>query len=183
MASLDEADTADCLRRALAGDQSAYRQFLQAVTPVVRGIVRSRLSILDEQSIEDAVQEALLALHGKRHTWQQDQPVLPWLYAIARYKAIDTFRQYSVHSGHLPIDDMMEELEAADDEPTRDMDVATAVAMLDGRVREVVHAMGVEGVTVRETSSRLGISDNAVRVAFHRGLSQLVKLRQRLTGE
>lgn len=183
MASLDEAETAARLRLALSGEQASYRQFLQEVTPVVRGIVRTRLASLDAQSIEDAVQEALLAVHAKRHTWQQDQPVLPWLYAIARYKAIDALRQHGAASAHVPIEDVADELEAVDSAPVRDMDVATAVAQLDGRTRQVVRAMGVEGASVRETGDRLGISENAVRVAFHRGLAQLVKLRPRLTGD
>jgi RNA polymerase sigma-70 factor (ECF subfamily) len=28
---------------------------------------------------EDIVQETLLAIHVKRHTWQDDAPVTPWL--------------------------------------------------------------------------------------------------------
>src|SRR3546814_18114776 len=42
---------------------------------------------------EDIVQETLLAIHMKRHTWRDDAPVTPWLYAIARYKLIDAFRR------------------------------------------------------------------------------------------
>ena len=33
------------------------------------------------------IQETLLAVHLKRHTWQDDRPFLPWLRAIARYVA------------------------------------------------------------------------------------------------
>jgi RNA polymerase sigma-70 factor (ECF subfamily) len=183
MASLDEESMAACLRSALNGDQRAYRRFLQDITPVIRGIVRSRLAKLGEQSVEDVLQEALLGIHMKRHTWQQEQPVLPWVYAIARYKSIDALRRSGIDRMHTPIDDENEELTAVDTSPECDMDVATAVAQLDGRVQQVVRAMGIEGASAAETGSRLDISENAVRVAFHRGLAQLVKLRPRLTGE
>lgn len=183
MASLDEEDMAACLLDALRGDQQAYRRFLRDITPVLRGIVRSRLATSDEHSIEDAVQEALLAVHSKRHTWEQDKPVLPWIYAIARYKAVDAVRRKRQDRGHTPIDEVHDELVAVDAGPVTAMDVATAVSMLEGRVQQVVHAMGIAGASAAETGSRLGISENAVRVAFHRGLVQLVKLRPRLSGE
>ena len=38
------------------------------------------------------MQETLIALHTKRHTWRDDTPILRWLLAIARYKLIDAFR-------------------------------------------------------------------------------------------
>ncbi len=84
MASLDEESTANWLRTALNGDQAAYRRFLRDFTPVVRGIVRARLVQQNRQTVEDVLQEVLLAVHTKRHTRKQDQPVLPWVYAIAR---------------------------------------------------------------------------------------------------
>ncbi len=43
--------------------------------------------------MEDLVQEILLAVHSKRHTWRPGEPVAPWLFAIARYKAIDAYRR------------------------------------------------------------------------------------------
>lgn len=183
MASLDEDTMAVCLRSAMQGDPLAYRQFLQNITPVLRGIVRARLAGFDEHTAEDVVQEALLAIHHKRQTWEQDKPVLPWVYAIARYKAIDALRRHGVHDKHASISDMEEELQALDVGPERDMDVASSVAKLDGRVQQVVRAIGIEGATIAETGMQLSMSENAVRVAFHRGLAQLVKLRPQLMGE
>jgi DNA-directed RNA polymerase specialized sigma24 family protein len=77
------------LKAANAGDRAAYARFLRAVTPTVRGIVRARGASLGEAGCEDVVQEVLLAIHLKRATWQQDAPVRPWLYAIARHKVVD----------------------------------------------------------------------------------------------
>ncbi len=183
MAALDEESTATCLRTALGGDQAAYRRFLQDVTPVIRGIVRTRLVNQNRQTVEDVLQETLLAVHAKRHTWKQDQPVLPWVYAIARYKTIDALRRSGIEKRYSSNEGVQEELVAADTGPEIDMDMDTAVAQLDGRVQQVVRAMGIEGASVAEIGKRLDISDNAVRVAFHRGLAQLVRLRPRLMGE
>jgi hypothetical protein len=35
------------------------------------------------------VQEVLIALHAKRHTWKAGTPVRPWVFAITRYKVAD----------------------------------------------------------------------------------------------
>ncbi len=183
MASLDEESTANWLRTALNGDQAAYRRFLLDITPVVRGIVRARLVTQDRQIVEDVLQEVLLAIHAKRHTWEQDQPVLPWVYAIARYKAIDALRRTRVEMRYSSIEDVQEDLLATDTELGYNLDVDLAVAQLKGRVQQVVRAMGIEGASVAEIGNRLNISENAVRVAFHRGLAQLVKLRPKLMGE
>lgn len=82
----------DLLRAANRGDRRAYASFLKSITPLVRGVARSRSSGLGMDICEDIVQETLLAIHQKRHTWREDMPVRPWLYAIVRYKVIDAFR-------------------------------------------------------------------------------------------
>ena len=40
-----------------------------------------------DADVEDAVQETLLAIHLKRHTWDPGQPLTPWVYAIARTRS------------------------------------------------------------------------------------------------
>jgi RNA polymerase sigma-70 factor (ECF subfamily) len=39
------------------------------------------------------VQEILLAVHLKRHTWDATRPLGPWLQAVARHKLIDAVRR------------------------------------------------------------------------------------------
>ena len=183
MTTIDEAETAERFRRALDGDREAYRRFLHDVTPVVRGIVRARLGTRGRDDVEDVVQETLLALHAKRHTWRRDRPVLPWLYAIARHKTVDRLRGERRVGTEVGLEHA--EAHAADDAVEAEeeaMDVERAVSLLEGRSRQVVRAIGIEGVSVAETGKKLGMSENAVRVAFHRGLTRLVALRSTLLG-
>ena len=62
--------------RAQHGDGSAYRELLGNV----------RVILQDSPIVDDQVQEILLALHAKRHTYDSAQLFTPWLFAIARYK-------------------------------------------------------------------------------------------------
>lgn len=173
-------DWAPLLAAAMAGDAQAYARFLHAVTPVVRGIVRSRGATLGEGTCEDIVQEVLLALHLKRHTWLPDSPVRPWVYAIARYKVVDAFRARG-RRVHLPIEDYVDVLpaEAAVD-PTLAWDIEKMIGMLDERSARIVRKIGIEGDTIAETGQSLQMTEGAVRVALHRALKRLAALRERL---
>lgn len=183
MATLIEEQVAAQFKQALAGDMAIYREFLQRITPVIRGLVQSKLPSFDAASVEDVVQETLLAIHAKRQTWQQDKPLLPWIYAIARYKSVDALRSKDKSGTGEELDiDEIEEIEAPPSTLEQSLDVEVAVRQLDGKVAGVVQAIGVEGISVRETGDRLAMSENAVRVAFHRGLKQLVGMRTTLTG-
>lgn len=167
------------LAAANTGDSRAYALFLQAVAPVMRGIVRAKGAGLGEAACEDVVQEVLLAIHLKRHTWDPSAPVRPWLYAIARYKVVDAFRSRG-RRVDLPIEDFADDLAAeAGPDPTEAADMAKMIGMLDGRSAEIVRKIGLEGASVAETGQQLTMSEGAVRVALHRALKTLAVLRER----
>lgn len=170
-----ENDWSALLRAANAGDGQAYARFLHAVTPVLRGVVRARGRGLVPETHEDVVQEVLLAIHAKRHTWREEAPVLPWLYAIARYKVADAFRRRG-GSVHLPIEDWAEVL-AADPAPepgaARDADVL--LGQLEPRARAIVRAVSLAGESPAEVGARLGMNEGAVRVALHRAMQKMMR--------
>lgn len=167
------------LTDALAGDSRAYAHFLRAVTPVLRGVVRSRGAALGEAGCEDVLQEVLLALHLKRHTWQIGTPVRPWLYAITRHKVVDAFRARGRRID-LPIEDFVEVLPAAvGADPMQAADMDKMIAMLDPRAARLVRQVGIEGDSMAEAGAKLDMTEGAVRVALHRAFKQLAVLRKR----
>ena len=167
------------LMAANAGDARAYGRFLQAVTPVLRGIVRAKGGSLGEAGCEDVLQEVLFAIHLKRHTWEAGSPVRPWLYAITRYKVVDAFRARG-RKIDMPIDDFADVLAAdAGPDPTDAADMEKMIGMLDGRSATIIRKIGLEGVSVAETGAALTMSEGAVRVALHRALKTLAILRER----
>lgn len=172
-------DWSALLRAANDGDAQAYTDFLRAVTPALRSLVRARGTALASDTQEDIVQEVLIAIHRKRHTWQMERPVRPWLYAIARHKVIDAFRARGQRV-HLPITDFEELLEA---EPATDSlarhDLGRLMARLDRRSADIVRAISLNDETAGEVGARLGMSDGAVRIALHRALKRLAQLAGR----
>jgi len=83
MAHPEEEVWADMLRDALAGNEARYRCFLEVITPSLRRLVQVRAGGMGGADCEDILQDTLLAIHLKRHTWRADEPVRPWLFAIA----------------------------------------------------------------------------------------------------
>lgn len=168
----------DLLRAANRGDQRAYAAFLAAAAPLARSVARSRAGGLGPDVVEDIVQETLLAIHQKRHTWREDAPVRPWLYAIVRYKVVDAFRARGSRV-HLAIEDFADVLPAEPGpDPTERRDAERALERLDPRSARILRAIGLEGATVAETSAALSMTETAVRVALHRGLKKLAALRE-----
>lgn len=167
------------LAAANAGDARAYGLFLQTVTPILRGIIRAKGTGLSTACCEDVLQEVLLAIHLKRHTWDATLSVRPWLYAITRYKVVDALRMRG-RKFEMPIDDFADMLAAeAGPDPTDAADMAKLIGMLDGRSAQIIRKIGLEGASVADTGAALSMSEGAVRVALHRALKALAVLRER----
>jgi RNA polymerase sigma-70 factor (ECF subfamily) len=82
------------MRAANAGDEAAYTRLLASLAPVLRAIARRRLAGTRLVSdFEDVVQETLLAIHLKRHTWDETRPFGPWFSSIIRHKLVDAARR------------------------------------------------------------------------------------------
>lgn len=178
MAHSRNGDWADWLRAANRGDERAYTQFLREVSPVLRGIVKARGAALGDAVAEEVVQEVLLAIHAKRHTWRESEPVQPWLYAIARYKVVDAFRKRGRRID-LPIEFFAETLPAPEGpDPTDEADALRMIGRLDDRSATIVKAIGFEGLSVAEVGALLGMTETAVRVRLHRAMKRLATLRE-----
>jgi len=148
------------MRSAIAGDSAAYHRLLKAVTPVLRAAARRGLARAGQpvDQSEDIVQDILLAVHLKRHTWDVSAPFAPWLFAIARNKLIDALRRRGRRI-FVDIDDFAETLPA--------------------RQRDVLQSIAVDSASIKDTAAKFSMTEGAVRVALHRGLASLTaKLRE-----
>lgn len=166
------------MRQALDGDQAAYRRLLAAVAQRLRPQLRARLARWGASDVEpeDVVQETLLAIHLKRHTWDRVERFEPWLAAVARNKLIDALRRRG-RRVELPIEDFEDSL--ADDARTADsdaLDVTRLLQQLPERQQQVVQLISVEGQDVRTVALRLDMSEVNVRVTLHRSLKALAGL-------
>ena len=169
------------MRSAISGDSAAYHRLLKAVTPVLRAAARRGLARAGQpvDQSEDIVQDILLAVHLKRHTWDVNAPFAPWLFAIARNKLIDALRRRGRRI-FVDIDDFAETLPGeAPQETASAGEVATQLNTLPQRQRDVLQSIAVESASIKDTAAKFSMSEGAVRVALHRALTSLTaKLRE-----
>src|SRR5215813_7681389 len=131
------------MRQAVGGDSAAYHRLLRAITPVLRATAQRGLARAGQpsDSSEDIVQEILLAVHLKRHTWDPTAPFGPWLFAIARNKLIDALRKRGRRT-FVDIDDFVDTLPA---EPAREQlpvgELGAHLEKLPRRQREVLQSI------------------------------------------
>ena len=169
------------MRSAMAGDGAAYHRLLKAITPVLRAASRRGLARAGQppDQAEDIVQDILLAVHLKRHTWDVNAPFAPWLFAIARNKLIDALRRRGKRV-FVNIDDFAETLsEEPKAETASAAEVTAQLNTLPARQREVLQSIAVESASIKDTAKKFAMSEGAVRVALHRALASLTaKLRE-----
>jgi RNA polymerase sigma-70 factor, ECF subfamily len=176
-----EDEWTDLMRSAISGDAAAYHRLLKAVTPVLRAAARRGLARAGQpvDQSEDIVQDILLAVHLKRHTWDVNAPFAPWLFTIARNKLIDALRRRGKRI-FVNVDELAETLPAeVTEETASSSEVAAQLSSLPVRQREVLQSIAVESASIKETAARFSMSEGAVRVALHRALANLTaKLRE-----
>lgn len=171
----DPADLSALMRAARKGDDEAYRRLLLLVASWLRAVASRGLAAAGRPNAdcEDIVQETLLAMHLKRDTWDETQPLQPWLRAIARHKLVDHLRRRGF-TDHVDIDDHSDTLAApASAEEGSAFDARQMLGSLPERQRRIVEGISIEGQSAREVGARMGMSEGAVRVTLHRALRAL----------
>ncbi len=147
--------------------------------PVIRASSRELGGALKRQKI---LQEAVLAIHLKRHTYDPAELLTPWVHAIARYKLIDFLRRSRTSISDVPIDEadtIMAHDDNVDAEST--YDVKRLMERLPKNMRCAIEAVKLDGLSIAEAADRCGISESGVKVNIHRGLKALAALIARET--
>ena len=175
-----DSEWSQLMRAAISGDQSAYQRFLTEASRALRAMVRRGLGSteISGSDAEDVVQEVILAIHMKRHTWDQTKPIGPWIVAITRNKMIDEIRRRGRRT-EVPIDGLLDILEApGHDDASNSYDAGRILEGLSGKARDIVKSIAIDGYSTREVAERLGMSEVAVRVQLHRSLKALAETYQ-----
>lgn len=153
------------------GNGGAYRRLLAEVSSWLQRYFRRRLPYAE---IDDAIQETLLAIHGRRHTYDPRYPFGPWLAAIAKRKWIDQLRGLERRSA----EDLTDDLSIPDHEAA--VTSATVLASLIEELRpaqaQVITMVKLQGYSIDDASRATGQSLSAVKVNIHRGLARLATI-------
>jgi RNA polymerase sigma-70 factor (ECF subfamily) len=153
------------------GHGGAYRRLLGEMSEWLTRYFQRRLPPGD---VDDAVQETLLAIHRRRHTYDPQYPLGPWLAAIAKNKWVDQLRSLARRS----MDELPDEISVGDHEAA--VVSSSVLASLLDELRpaqaQAILLVKVQGYSVEEASGQIGLSVSAVKMNIHRGLARLTAI-------
>jgi RNA polymerase sigma-70 factor, ECF subfamily len=127
---------------------------------------------------EDMLQEVWLRIHRARHTYRAGEPLLAWVYAIARRVRVDNYRKRHRLAMREVATDVLPDVpdpEQRQDQLPRFDDL---VASLPESQREVLIMLKVNGLSVEEIARATSSTIGAVKQKAHRAYEKLRNLLQ-----
>lgn len=186
--SEEELRLARWMEEAQHGDSASYRHLLNELGGMMerfveRAVKRSSKNA-DASVAHDIVQEILVAVHNKRHTYDPARRFLPWVFGIARHKLVDWQRKHYSDLNRLVFDEVIDDptsphdsfvsLLSGDGEPSAE--VHDLLGKLSERERTVLELTKIQGLSVAETAEKTGLSPSNVKVLTHRAIAYLKKI-------
>jgi RNA polymerase sigma factor (sigma-70 family) len=150
------------------GNERAYRRLLGELHKWLTRWYRRRLPTA---LVDDATQEALIAVHNKRNTYEPSRPFMPWLTSIVRHKWADQLRAARRRKSEPLPDDL-----AVGDHASAVISASLLewlMAALKPAQAEVIRLVKLEGYSIAEASHRTGQSHPMVKINIHRGLAKM----------
>jgi RNA polymerase sigma-70 factor (ECF subfamily) len=148
---------------------------IAALSPALLRFFRSQP--LTRDYADDLLQDTWLRIHRVRHTYRPGEPVLPWVYAIARRARIDGYRRARRIASHETSLQRMD-LPAHAAQRDRLPDFESLIASLPESQREVITMLKVSGLTLEETARATSSTVGAVKQKAHRAYERLRRLLQ-----
>jgi RNA polymerase sigma-70 factor (ECF subfamily) len=189
----DEATETDLLHQAKGGDFAAFQKLVTKLQPRVYGLT---FRILQQaQDAEDATQQTFLALIENIADFREESSVATWVLRIATNNALKflrkkrTVKMISMSEmasedsyGDVPHPEFIAPWSQTADEIVQQAEVQAelekALLELDDKYRLVFVLRDIEGLSVRETSQALDLTESTVKVRL---LRARLALREHLT--
>ncbi len=176
--SIPEEELQTLIARAQQGDTFAFEKIYNEFFPAIYRYTAFRAP---EDVAEDLVADVFVKAWEKLHQYKRHRgvPFAAWLFRIARYTVIDSYRQHEAFS------EVSEELMDPDMLNRADASVRTkevlhivrkALSELPKRYREVLMLSYIADLSHEEVARVLRLTEGAVRVLKFRALKKLSSL-------
>jgi RNA polymerase sigma-70 factor, ECF subfamily len=163
--------SSEVLSAAQNGDQQAYEVVLRCSARELERYFTRRIFAGSGLEAEDLMQDCLLALHAKWHTYDVSRPYLPWLRAIAAHKLIDALRRRK--QGHLTLESVEAWLAAP--EAVQPLNLSHLLGLLPPDQQEALTRVKLHEQSVAQVATSMNRSEGSVKQLVHRGLTALRK--------
>jgi RNA polymerase sigma-70 factor (ECF subfamily) len=152
-------------------DQAATRALIERVTPKLVRFFRYQGARPDQA--EDLAQDTWLRIHRVRHTYRLGEPLLPWVFAIARRVRVDHFRRNLRATVHEVSSSVLPDTAAGASDPGLLSTVSALTAALPASQREVVVMLKTAGMSIEEVARATGSTVGSVKQKAHRAYGKL----------
>ncbi|MCW2951228.1 MAG: polymerase subunit sigma-24 [Conexibacter sp.] len=161
---MDDHGTAEAIRQASTGDLDRLRSLYRCYAPEVYVYVRR--IVPNHHDAEDVTQQVFLKLTTQLRKHDPQHPrSSAWMLRVARNAAIDHLRRERL----VPLAEPREPDLAADTaDPDRGTSLREAFDRLPKAQRDVLLLRAVVGLTPSEAAERLGTTQGAVNISYHR---------------
>jgi RNA polymerase sigma factor (sigma-70 family) len=162
--------------RLVAGDERALEECYQRYGPAVRGYLRR---FVPPPDVEDVLQDTFLDVWRCRRQLDPGRRFEPWLFAIARRRAIDSLRRRRGVVDVAVVRDLMgEDGNQLAEQLAWATEVRAALAQVPAEQREAIELAYFGQLTQREIAERLGIPLGTVKARVSRGLRRLAAMME-----
>jgi RNA polymerase sigma-70 factor, ECF subfamily len=127
----------------------------------------------DKTQAEDLLQDFWLRLHRARHTYRPGEPVLPWVFAIARRVRIDDYRKRRRIFHHELQTEEIADVAAPTNDTQRLPELEKLLEALPTSQKEVILMLKVSGLSIEEVARATGSSIGSVKQKAHRAYEKL----------
>jgi RNA polymerase sigma-70 factor, ECF subfamily len=170
---IDDRELRDLMTRYQNADAAAVEELVVRISPpLLRFFGRSGAGPTEA---EDLLQDCWIRIHRSRHTYRASEPVMPWIYAIARHTRLDAHRKrHRLESREVLVASIPEGLHQTAPEAVAEEDqFARLVASLPEAQREVIMMLKVSGMSLEEVARATSSTPGAVKQKAHRAYTAL----------
>jgi RNA polymerase sigma-70 factor, ECF subfamily len=169
-----EIDLQSLMARYTEGDSAAATVLVSLLSPQLHRFFQ--MQFVSRRHADDLLQETWMRIHQVRQTYRVGQPVLPWLYAIARNVRVDHYRKaHRAESREERLEEGSHIPEAPPDQSTGTPDIEALLATLPESQREVIVMLKVSGMSLEEVARATSSSVGSVKQKAHRAYERLRK--------
>ncbi len=159
------------------GDREAATALIDRISPQLHRFFMAQ--VFSRRYADDLLQQTWLRVHEARHTYRPAEPVLPWIYAIARHVRVDSYRKARRVEDRERQVDVLPEAAMRETRSPSGPDLEALLGSLPESQREVIMMLKVSGMSLEEVARATSSSVGAVKQKAHRAYE---KLREVLTG-
>jgi RNA polymerase sigma-70 factor (ECF subfamily) len=168
---IDDLELRTLMTRYQRADPSALDKLVRTVSPpLLRYFSSSRF---DRNEAEDLLQNCWLRIHSSRDTYRASEPVMPWIYAIARHTRLDAYRKRRRLAAREVLVAVVPEVLQPDRPDVHADDFEAMISRLPDTQREVLIMLKVSGMSLEETARATASTVGAVKQKARRAYATL----------